>query len=97
MVHDAAVRPLPHLEFQIQLEPVILPGGRQIARIVWVHASELPVLRLPTRPHLVASKIVPTAEVFAVEEQLPTGGGLCGGQGVGFRILRHCVQGRDGK
>ena len=87
MVHDAAVAGVGNVVIQLQLEPVILIVGAEIAGVFRIGAGQRAVLDLPARPDFLALERVPPVQALAVEEQLPAGLLLVGAKRVGRGLI----------
>ena len=81
MEHDAAVAALGNVVVELQLEPVELVGGDDVAGVVGIDADERAVFHLPAGADAFAFEVVPAVEVLAVEQQLPAGGFFGVGEG----------------
>src|SRR5688572_16037044 len=70
--HNAAVFALAHVEFELELEPIELLVGHDIASAVGIFADKNAILHLPPLAHGLRLEIMPAPGGLAVEEQLPS-------------------------
>src|SRR2546430_2620022 len=80
---------------ELQLEPVELLTGDEVAGVVGIDAGECAVLDLPAGADAFLLEIVPAGEVFTIENELPTGGFLRVGECVDLRIIGRSGTKRD--
>src|ERR1043166_7416056 len=73
VVHDATISTLGDVIVQLQIKPIVLASGDDVARVVRINARQSAVLDLPAWPDALAFEVVPTLEVLAVEQKLPPG------------------------
>ena len=64
-----------------------------------INADERAILHLPAGTDALLLEIMPASETLAVEEQFPTGGFFCVGEGIDGRAIgrRETKSGDDGK
>lgn len=87
VIHDAAVASDRDVVIKLQLEPIELAGGDDIAGVVWINANERAVFHLPTWTDAVHFEVVPAVEILAVEQKLPSGGLLRTGERVDLGVI----------
>ena len=67
MKHDATIAGLGNIVIELQLKPIELVGGYDVAGAVRVNAHERAVFDLPAAADIVALEIVPAGEILTVK------------------------------
>src|SRR5439155_7336597 len=87
MKHDAAVPAFGDVVVELQVEPVELLTGDEVAGVVGIDAGECAVFDLPAGSDTVAFEVVPAMESFPVEKELPSSGFFRVGERVDLRVI----------
>ncbi len=96
VIHDPAIASGGDIEFKREFEGVEFLGGENIPCVMGVHASQRPILDLPSGTDTGGFEIVPAVQSLAIEQEFPAGSCFFLAETVDVRV-RRLAQWRQGE